>query len=346
MENAAPVKKRKPIALIIVGLLVLVAVVFGIRRLIHSMNYESTDNAQLETFSVPVVSRVAGYVDSIGVNDFARVKSGQALLFIDQRELEVAVAQAEADLLGAQADLETAKASLINSGKNRQVAVSSEDVQKVRLQKAKADLERDEDLFRDGALTRKQVEDSRANYETATKLLRTNTDQVSLAGAQNATSEAQIKRAEAGIAAREAALRAAQLRLSYAKVTAPVNGKVGKVNVRPGQYVQSGQPLFSIVDDEQFWVIANFKETQLEVLKEGQTVDILVDGYPDLRLSGKIVSFSEATGAKFSLLPPDNATGNFVKVTQRVPVRIDIENPAQYKGILKAGLSVKVEVPI
>ncbi len=113
-----------------------------------------------------------------------------------------------------------------------------------------------------------------------------------------------------------------------------------------GQFIQAGAPLFSIVNDEAFWIIANFKETQLEKMKEGQEVDIKMDGYPDIEIKGKISSFSQATGSKFALLPADNATGNFVKVTQRVPVKIDIVNPEKYKDVLRAGLSVDVEVNV
>jgi membrane fusion protein (multidrug efflux system) len=256
------------------------------------------------------------------------------------------VLQAETDLANAQADLANTQAQLNNSVANKQVAVANEDVQKTRLQKATDDLKRDDALFKDGAITQKQLDDSRNNLESAQKQLTANQRLVAFANSQVATSQAQIKKAQAAVDTRKAALELSKLRLSYCKVYAPVSGKIGKRNLEIGQYVQPGQPLMSVVNSEKFWVIANFKETQLQKMKEGQEVDIILDGYPDVEIKGRVTSFSLATGAKFSLLPPDNATGNFVKITQRVPVKIELLEEAKYKDILKAGLSVEAEVKV
>ena len=134
--------------------------------------------------------------------------------------------------------------------------------------------------------------------------------------------------------------------MGYARLTAPVAGKIGRKNVVVGQYVQPGQNLFTIVADSTFWIIANFKETQLAKMKLGQPVDISLDAYPDLDIKGRVASLSDATGARFALLPADNASGNFVKITQRVPVKIEILNPEKYKDQLRAGLSVEAEVRV
>ncbi len=171
-------------------------------------------------------------------------------------------------------------------------------------------------------------------------------DQVSVATTQVAIAEAQVQKIKALIETRKASLDQARLRLSYCHLDAPSNGRIGKLSLEVGQYVQAGQPLFTVVNDDKFWIVANFKETQLEKMKEGQEVEVRLDGYPDLHIRGKVSSFSLATGAKFSLLPPDNSTGNFVKVTQRVPVKIELIDEAGYKSALKAGLSVDVEVKI
>jgi membrane fusion protein, multidrug efflux system len=184
--------------------------------------------------------------------------------------------------------------------------------------------------------------DSKAAYETAVKQYQVQKDELALANSRKGISNAQIEKALALIKTREAGVDNAKLKLSYTKIYAPVSGRVGKVNLQKGQYVQPGQPLFSIVNNEEFWIIANYKETQLKNLKAGQPVKIKIDGYPNLDIRGKISSFSDATGAKFSLLPPDNATGNFIKITQRVPVKITFDHPEKIKGILKAGLSVTV----
>ncbi len=345
MEQNQTQPKRKA-APFIIGAVVVVAAFFGIKALLHSFAYESTDNAQVETNAVPLVSRLAGFINTLNVKDYDDVKAGQLLISIDDREYKLGVLQAETDLANAQADLANTQAQLNNSVANKQVAVANEDVQKTRLQKATDDLKRDEALFKDGAITQKQLDDSRNNFESAQKQLTANQRLVAFANSQVATSQAQIKKAQAAVDTRKAALELSKLRLSYCKVYAPVSGKIGKRNLEIGQYVQPGQPLMSVVNKEKFWVIANFKETQLEKMKEGQEVDIILDGYPDVEIKGKVASFSLATGAKFSLLPPDNATGNFVKITQRVPVKIELLEEAKYKDILKAGLSVEAEVKV
>jgi membrane fusion protein (multidrug efflux system) len=345
MEQNQPSKKRN-VAPFIIAAVVIAAAYFGIRALLHSFAYESTDNAQVETNSVPLVSRLAGFIDTLNVKDYEIVKAGQLLISIDDREYKLGLLQAETDLANAEADLANAQAQLNNSTANKQVALANEDVQNTRLQKASDDLKRDEALFKDGAITQKQLDDSRNNFESAQKQLTANQRLVSFAVSQVATSQAQIRKAQAAVDTRKAALELSKLRLSYCKIYAPVSGKLGKRNLEEGQYVQPGQPLMTIVNSEKFWVVANFKETQLEKMKEGQEVDIKLDGYPDIEIKGKISSFSLATGAKFSLLPPDNATGNFVKITQRVPVKIELLDEAKYKDILKAGLSVEAEVKV
>lgn len=346
MENteSAP-KKRKPVVFI-APVIVAIAAFFGIRAWLHNIHYESTDNAQIESRAVPVISRVAGYIDSLQVDDFAAVSHNQLLIRIDDTEYALSVVQAQADLTNAEADLSNAQASYNNSLANKKLASANADVQLTRMKKAQADLVRDEALYKETAITQKQVEDTRATYDAAAKQYTANLDQVNLASTQVAIAGAQIKKMGALIETRKAALDQARLRLSYCTITAPVTGRIGKRNLEKGQYIQAGTPLFSIVTSESFWIVANFKETQLEKMKEGQEVNVLLDGYPDTPIKGKIASFSLATGAKFALLPPDNATGNFVKVTQRVPVKIDLVHPEQYKNILRAGLSAEVEVNI
>jgi len=343
-ESKQPKKKSK--AIFVLPVILGLGLFFGIRAYIHSQHYESTDNAQIETNTLPVISRVSGYVDSIGVTDFGDVKAGQLILEIDDHEYILAVKQAEADLLSAQADLSVAQSNLGNSNANSGVVKANSDVQKTRLDKAKADLARDEALFNEGSITRKQFEDSKSNYETTLKQLDANNQQLLLANSQNVTSNAQIERAKAAVELRQAMLDQAKLRLSYTKIYSTINGKIGKRNLERGQFIQPGQSLMTVVNSDIFWIVANFKETQVENLKVGQEVNIEIDGYPDTEIKGKVESLSEATGARFSLLPPDNASGNFVKVTQRVPVKISIENIKDLQSILKAGMSVDVSVRI
>lgn len=345
MENTTPPKKKSRVIIIVLGV-VAIGAFFGVRALLHRLHYESTDNAQIESRSVPVISRVAGYIDSLQVDDYGTVKAGTTLIQIDDHEYRLAVSQAKADLMNAEADLANAQAVYQNSIASKRVASANAAVQKTRLDKAQSDLKRDEALVKEGAITQKQSDDTQSNFDATSKQYTVNLEQVNLASTQVTTSEAQIKKAQALIDIRRAALEQAQLRLSYCTINAPVSGKIGKRSVERGQYINPGTPLFAIVNNEKFWLVANFKETQLEKMKEGQEVSIKLDGYPDLDIKGNISSFSQATGAKFSLLPPDNATGNFVKVTQRVPVRIDIANPEKYQGLLRAGLSAEVEVKV
>lgn len=338
--------KKKSKAVFILPIILGLGLFFGIRWYLHSINYVSTNNAQIETNTLPVISRIWGYVDSIFIADFGDVKAGQLLLKIDDSEFKLAVKQAEADLLTAIADLTAAQSGLLNSNANSNVVKANADVQTTRLDKAKADLARDEALYKDGSITKRQMDDAKANFETTLKQLDVNNEQLVFAKSQTLTSNAQIEKAKAAVEVRKAVLEQAKLRLGYTRIYSTITGKTGKLNLEQGQYLQAGQTLMTIVNSNTFWVIANFKETQIEKLKVGQNVAIVIDGYPDAEVKGKIESLSEATGARFSLLPPDNASGNFVKVTQRVPVKISIENNATIAPILKAGMSVEVSVTI
>lgn len=345
---------------IIIALVLLVGGYFGYQAYVHGQHYESTDNAQIEGNSAPVLARVAGYVQSVSVDDYANVQKGQLLVTIDPQEYDVALAQAEADyqqtladLATARADLQNAQANARNVVQNARVAQSNAQVQAARRDKARNDLQRDQNLFKEQSLTRKQLEDTQNNVEVQARQYDANVEQINLAKTSQGVAQAGIARAQANIQKIQAALKVkqaaidnAKLRVGYARLTAPIAGKIGRKNVVVGQYVQPGQNLFTIVADSTFWVVANFKETQLEKMKVGQPVDIKLDAYPNLDVKGRVASLSEATGARFALLPADNASGNFVKITQRVPVKIEILNPEKYNNELRAGLSVDAEVQV
>lgn len=331
---------------VIIGAIVIAAGYFSITKITHSLAHESTDNAQIESNAVPVLSRIPGYINQFTLLDYQLVKKGDTLTIIDDSEYVLAVKQAEADLLAAKADLSSAESQIPAIGSTEEVASAGISVEEVALKQAKRDVQRDESLFKEGSITKRQLEKSQSAYQTAIRLLHTSKSRLKQAGTQTASANALIMRAKATIAAREIALDRALLNLSYTKIISPADGKIGKTNLKTGQYVQAGQQLFNLVSNDRYWIVANFKETQLEHMKVAQPVEIIVDGYPDQEIKGKITGFSDATGAKFSLLPPDNATGNFVKVTQRVPVMIEIEQEEQLKGILKAGLSVEVDVKV
>lgn len=317
---------------------------FGVKKIIYELHHETTDNAQVEAKLVPILPRVSGYIKALNVEDYSRVQKDSLLAEIDDSELQLQLQEMEADLAQAQTDIENAKASMANAEASLSSSKSNLDVAQTKKDKAQADFQRDQSLFNDGAITKKQFEDSKANLDVVNKQYETTKNDVNVSQTRLGVINAQLKKADAIIQVKKVAIEQQKLKLSYTKIYAPSTGKVGKRNVDVGQYVQAGSPLFTVVNDEDFWVVANYKETQIRHMKLGDPVEVSVDAYPDLVLKGKIISFSDATGAKFSLLPPDNASGNFVKVTQRIPVKIELENVAQYKDKLHAGMSVDAAV--
>ena len=373
MENTAA-NKRSITRILIPVLLVGTISFFAWRWYDHSQHYEVTDNAQIETHTSPVLARTAGYLKEVLVKDYTEVKAGDTLAILDDAEQRIAVQQAEADLAAAEADRENARAALAtaqtelknarigvdNAGLNVKAVASNAEVIAVRRDKAFSDWQRDQKLIAEKAITPKQLEDTKSRYDEQVKAYEAAIDQQNFAKGSITSGEgqlskvqsqlsslsAQLKRTEAAIATRQSQLDQARLRLTYTRICAPIAGRIGRKNMEPGQYIQPGQNICTVINDSEYWIIANFKETQLEKMSEGQPVDIKLDAYPDQKITGKIESMSEATGAKFALLPPDNASGNFIKVTQRVPVKIALDNPSEIKNLLRAGLSAEVEVRV
>jgi membrane fusion protein, multidrug efflux system len=346
MENQTATKKKSPVRFIILGLLLVGAVFFGYSKWKYATTHESTDNAQIETTLVPVLPRVGGYIKDITVKDYDSVKAGQLLVTLDDAEMQAQLMEMEADLRSAEADIVNAEASVrqarVSLGGNK----GSITLNQIRLQKAEQDLKRDENLFAENAITKKQLDDSRFAVEQAKQQETNSGSDLSSAESRIAVLQSNVAKSQAAIELKKARIEQQKLKISYTKVYAPASGKLGKKNVSLGQFVQAGTPLFTVVNDTSFWVVANFKENQIERMHPGMEVNLELDAYPDLQVKGSIESLSDATGAKFALLPPDNASGNFVKVTQRVPVKIAIKDGDKLRDKLRAGLSVRVEVPI
>lgn len=348
MENqVTPEKKKKSlIRTIVVSAVLIVAAIYGFKKISYALSHETTDNAQVETQITPVLPRVAGYVKNIAVNDYDSVKGGQLLVELDDAELQTQLLQMEADVKASEADIQNAKASLNSTVVSLNVNRGDISLSKVKAKQAEDDYNRNKNLFADQAITRKQLDDSRFAYEQAQQEVKNSNTGLGSAQSHVSVIEASIKKVEAALDAKKAAIEQQKLKISWTKVYAPQAGKIGKRNVSLGQFVQAGTPLFSIVNDTTYWVIANFKETQIKHFHEGMPLEFELDAYPGQTIEGTIASLSEATGARFSLLPPDNASGNFVKVTQRVPVKIAIKDINKYRGILRAGLSADVSVPV
>lgn len=336
--------KAANIRKVVIGLLLAVALFFGVKKIIFSLTHETTDNAQIETSIVPVLTRIAGYVKTVQVNDFDSVKLNQTVVEIDDADLIMQLDEQKADLQQAMADVSNAKAQLANAILSLQSNKGAIDLKKIRQQKTTNDLKRDQNLFKEQAITKKQVEESEFQVASANQELAN--AQTDLATAKNRIEvlKENVNRALAIIDMKKTKIKETELKLTYTKVVAPTTGKIGKKNISIGQFVQAGTPLFSIVNDSSYWIVANFKESQLAYLQEGKKVKIRVDAFADEAVTGTIQSLSEATGAKFSLLPPDNSSGNFIKVTQRVPVKISIDNQAALKNKLRAGMSVFITV--
>ncbi len=312
------ISPRRHLFLALALVVLAAACTFGARTLSFYAHHAETDDAQLESHVDPVLPRVAGYVSEVLVDDNQKVAAGQVLLKIDSRDLLTKVREAEAALESASADVAVAKADLL--------------VTRAHRVKATSDLDRYRELRQRKVISQQGLEAAQTG-----------------AAAAEATEEAAARRVaakEAEIAKKKADLDYARLQLSYAVVTAPAAGIVSRKNVEVGQFVQAGQPLLAIVSGDDVWVVANFKETQLKKMRPGQTALFTVDAYPDTTFRGKVDSIAAATGARFALLPPDNATGNFTKVVQRVPVKIVLTQTPDPQHPLRAGMSVDAVVDL
>jgi membrane fusion protein (multidrug efflux system) len=218
------------------------------------------------------------------------------------------------------------------------------ELRSIRQKKTATDLSRDQNLFKEQAITKKQLDESEYQMASASQEANNANTEYTIANNKIAILKEGLNKANALIQMKQAKIKETELKLSYTKIVTPSTGKIGKKNINIGQFVQAGTPIFSVVNDSSYWIVANFKENQLESLYEGKKVNIRLDAYADLQIQGTILSLSDATGAKFSLLPPDNSSGNFIKVTQRIPVKISIDNQAAFKNKLRAGMSVFITV--
>jgi membrane fusion protein (multidrug efflux system) len=356
MENNK--KKKSKVFALVLGGLVVVGATFGIIKYIHGQHHEETDDAQVEADISPIIPKVSGYVSKLLVDDNQIVKAGDTLVVLDDRELKLRVLQAQASLENARASLSssgagyvTAQETALSSTFSTQAAEGNVELAKVRLRRAESDFKRYEELLKSNSITKQQYEQAEAERDAAAQQLEVAQRQrealvreASARKSQSKVSERNISLAEAVVKEKEADLEFARLQLSYAYILAPEDGVISRKNVQVGQFVQAGQSLFALVNEKQKWVIANFKETQLEKMKTGQEVEISVDAFPGTTFTGKVQSISPATGAKFSLLPPDNASGNFVKVVQRIPVKIVLQNNTDQANQLRVGMNVVVDV--
>lgn len=326
--------------------IVAIGIIWVCCHFIHLGFVEWTDNAQVHRNIVPINSRVQGYIDRICFDDFEEVKAGDTLVVIDNSEYLLRVAQANASYQRSLVDSSAMNTSISTTDNNLSVSDAAIEEARIRLEQAERDYHRYEQLLSQEAVTLHQYENVKVNYETAkskydmlvrqkksTKLLRTEQTQ-------------RLAQRKAEIEAAKAAYDLAELNLGYTVITAPCNGVVSRKNIQVGQLIQPGQNLLSIVEAERVWVIANYKETQTANIADGMKVKVEVDAVPGVEYEGVVTTIANATGSHYSVVPVDNSTGNFIKVEQRIPVRIDFTdgNSAAELKRLRSGMNVECEV--
>lgn len=329
----------------IAGIISVFLLIWGLITLWHLSKNEETNDAQVQEYINPVISRAGGFIEEIRYDENQPVKKGDTLLIIDQRESTIQQKQTEAALINAKAQLEVWQTKVQTLTKTAKVNQSKIDVAKANLQKESLDYERYKELVKTEAATTQKLEKVEADHSVAIAETQAAKDhyEASLSEIQDAKAQEAVAQAE--IERLEALLDRHKLDVSYTIITAPYDGVMGRRTVERGQMIDVGQVLAYIVNGEtDKWVVANYKETQIETMKLGDIAEFTADAYPDITFKGEIISFSPATGSSFSLLPPDNSTGNYVKIVQRVPVRIRVTEPKDKIDLLKAGMNVNVAI--
>lgn len=304
-----------------------------------------TNDAQIEEYINPVNTRIPGYIKEIRFNEHQAVKKGDTLVIIDDREYKIQVEQAEAAYLAAKASRTVTAFSVNTVQSGLGITDANIEASKARLWNAEQNYHRYENLLNDGAATRQQFDQVKSEYEAllsqthALQQQRATTNLSAVETSQRVSvNDADIKRAHA-------TLEMAKLNLSYTIITAPYDGFTGRRTIQEGQLVQAGQTLLSYVRDDSTWVVANFKETQVTRLAIGQKMKLKVDGFSDQEFDGAVSAIAQATGSRFSAIPTDNSTGNFIKVQQRIPVRIEFvrnQSTTAFLQRFRAGMNVEV----
>lgn len=340
-------KRRKRRNIIITTVCLIIAcsgLTWTVNHFWRYISYEITNDAFVDQYIAPVNIRVAGYIQDVRFKEHQFVRKGDTLIILDNREYLIRQKEAMAALLDARGSREVLTSGIHTS----QMKIAEEEANiaeaEAKLWQAEQDFRRYERLLKEESIPEQQYEQAKANYEAARARRDALVRQKDAAGSQYNEATKKQTNAESAILKAEAALDLANLNLSYTVVTAPYDGYMGRRTLEPGQYVSAGQTLSYIVRRSDKWITANYRETQIANIYIGQPVRIKVDGLPGKILQGHVSAISEATGSKYSLVPTDNSAGNFVKVQQRIPVRIDLDNVSpEDMGQLRAGMMVETE---
>lgn len=329
---------------------VIILIIFGLWWIVSQFikfNINTfTDNAQVRQHIVPVNSRIPGFIKEIRFDEYAKVKKGDTLVIIEDTEFRLRVAQAYADLQNATSGKSAMTSAISTTQNNLAVSDAALDEVKALLDNAQKDYVRYSQLLKEDAVTQQQYDAVETKYISLKAKYQMLSRQKRSTALISEEQTHRLGQNDAGIELAKAAIELAELNLSYTVITAPCDGYTSRKSIQNGQLVQPGQTLLSIVDSNDVWVIANYKETQTAKMHVGQSVEITVDAIPDAVFTGKIKSISQATGAQYSVIPQDNASGNFVKVEQRIPVKITFsgDNNAEDMSRLRAGMNVECEV--
>ncbi len=320
-------------------------IIWGGIKLINSYRYEETNDAQVKEYINPILSRTGGFIEEVRYSDHQQIHKGDTLVILDRDEALVRLREANASIVSARAQLDVLESSIRAAQSSAKIDEAQINAAKASLWKQQKDFDRYKSLLSAEAVTQQQFEEKKtqldiasSNYEVMKNKLLNSQDKIT-------DEKARLEVAKANLEFKKSQLGEIQLDLKYSFITAPADGFIGSRSVQIGQYIPKGQVIGYMVDKSQGkWIVANFMETQITEMYEGQNAEIKVDAFPGVSFKGTIASFSPATGAQFSLLPPDNATGNFVKVTQRFPVKItfNVDNPLIDK--LKAGMNAEVSI--
>ena len=339
-------KTKKLIYNIVVVAALICGLVWVSSKFIHLGNVEFTDNAQVKQLIVPVNSRVQGFIKEVRFDEYQHVKKGDTLAIIEETEFRYRLAQAEADYQNAMAG-KSAMHNVISTTSNN-IAVNDASIEEARImmENAQKNYERFANLLKQESVTKQQFDDMKAAYDAA----KARYDMLSHAKQSTALAvkeqNTRLSQNDATIALAKAAVELARLNLSYTVIIAPCDGVTGRKEIHVGQLIQPGQTVVDIVDSQEKWIVANYKETQTANIKTGQEVEIEVDAVPNVVFKGVVTSISRATGAAFSLLPQDNSSGNFVKIEQRIPLRIDFskDNKAEDIERVSAGMNAECKI--
>ncbi|CAA9198507.1 Colistin resistance protein EmrA [Flavobacterium bizetiae] len=326
---------------IIACVLVASGIILGIWFYVFNRNHEETNDAQVEQYVTPIMSRITGYVQEVRFDENQFVHKGDTLVVIDNREYQSKLNVALADVQSAKQSSVVAEKNVATTASSTAIGESQLAAAKTNLWKTKLEYDRYKALVKDEAATSQQLEKVKADYESAQAHFQEMRDRIQSSNLSTSQAQANVPTMQTNIASKQAVADNAALFLSYTIITAPYDGWVGKRTIQPGQMVKEGQSLLSIVSKEK-WITANFKETQLQYLTVGQEVKIQADAINGKEFTGIVMSLSPASGARFSLLPPDNATGNFVKIEQRIPVRIQLKDADKQADFLRAGMNITV----